>query len=232
MAITDPYANVATYALYAPGDAGTTAEKEAALLAATRQIERAAGRTFNKDASDTSRLYRLRAPVGPIPYGWAESENPYRFGGWSRLLSVDDLVSVTSIVIDSGLDGSFSGDAVLASTDYELWEQNAAQGSEPRPYESIYIPTYSSIGGFPPGATVRVTGIFGWPSIPAPIVEMTCRLAALRRNALDPARSGVRSLSVAGGPSITYADTMGTGGSLPKSFLDDLAPYRRAASVL
>ncbi len=231
------YADYPTYLLYAPGDTGAPDVIETALLASSRQIERACGRFFGQDGSTdepATRLYRTRPIVGPMPVGWAESENPYRYGGWTRLLSTDDLVSVDSIVIDEGMDGSFSGDTALATTDYELWEPNAPYGAEPRPYEGIYIPPYSTSGGFRPGAQIRVTGIFGWPAVPAPIVEMTCRLTALRRNALDPARAGVTGISVAGGPSISYGNPWGAGSSsaLPKSYLDDLAPYRKAASVL
>lgn len=243
MSITTPIATVSDYITYTGETVDSDedyAKIETALLAAQRQIERSCGTVFCLDAADapTTRLYRAQGSrssryslgIGGVPYGWAESENPYLYGGWSRLLSVQDIVTVTSIKIDTNLTGSFVDVDLLATTDYELWPNNAATGPEPKPYTSIYIPPYSTSFGFPALAQVQVIGRHGWPEVPEPIVRMCCELVALRRGLLNPSAAGVRSMGVYQGPSITYSDV--GRGELPKDFLDQLRPYRRDASVL
>lgn len=243
MSITTPIATVSDYITYTGETVDSDedyAKVEAALLAGQRQIERACGRVFGIDASDapTTRLYRAQgnrnsrsgAYSNGAPYGWAESENPYLYGGWSRSLSIEDIVTVTSIKVDQDLTGSFVDALELTVTDYELQPLNAPSGPEPRPYTTIYIPPWSNSFGFPALAQVQVIGRHGWPSPPEPIVRMNCELVALRRGLLNPSGAGVRSMSVYQGPSVAYSDV--GRGELPKDFIEQLRPYRRDASVV
>lgn len=229
------YATVADY-LTISGATSTSdetdAQIESLLSSAARQIDRVTGRTFGKDPTlaPTTRLYRTRALQGPLPYGWAESENPYRYGGWTRMLTIDDLVSVTSIKIDTDMDGSFADETALATTDYELWPNNALSGPEQWPYTAIYLPTNSATFGFMPGALIQVIGIFGWPAVPETIVRINCELVQLRRGILNPSLAGISRLAVDRGPSVSYSDV--GRGALPQYVLDELRPYVRDASVV
>lgn len=86
-------------------------------------------------------------------------------------LLVDDLTTITKVEIDEDLDESFSTE--LRDVDYLPLPPNATAGGRTvpftrlRPIEDGYWPT---AGG---RATVRVTGTFGWPGIPAAVREAT-----------------------------------------------------------
>lgn len=151
---------------------------DAVLLSASRSIDGFCGREFNKSAAAESRMFDT--------HGWA---GPYgRYGYWRRdpvypVLETGDMVSVASIA---------SGDATGAFPDawdtdtYALAPRNAAAKGFP----------YTEIGpgvrwsGWPLTAYgVQVTGIFGWPSVPAPIKE-ACFLMANRLHSLWDAPFG------------------------------------------
>jgi hypothetical protein len=108
-------------------------------------------------------------------------ENAYR-------LTVDDLVSVTTLTTDD-LSGSRTYPYTWATTDYDLWPYDAAQKSEPEPYMAIdvtpqgqYLFPCNNYTGYDTvyrystlsrnlTKSVKITGIFGWPEIPAAITE-------------------------------------------------------------
>lgn len=108
---------------------------------------------------------------------WAESENPWLYGGLSRVLDIDPLVSVSSITVDEGRDNTFS--RTLVASDYELLPRNAAQGPEPEPYRQIFLTNYGTLFGWPSQARVKVHGIFGWPSVPVGIRDGCIELAGI-----------------------------------------------------
>lgn len=187
MAVSDAYATAAEYrAQLLKTDTGSDAQVLADLKAISRYIDRCVGRFFTKDAAVVARTFvppnSLRQPFSNPPLGWAESENPYRWGVWSRHLAVDDIADTTGleIVIDSDRSGTFT-ETPLATTDYELWPLNAAKGPEPEPYTSIVLPSWSTCMGFPFGVRVRVTAIWGWPEVPPAINRATCQLTAILR---------------------------------------------------
>ncbi len=88
---------------------------------------------------------------------------------------IDDLVELTALETDPNADRSWAD--TWASADYELEPMNAA--ADGWPYEEIHVspdgeyefPTHR--GG------VRVTGLWGWPSVPGPVAE-ACLLQAAR----------------------------------------------------
>lgn len=84
-------------------------------------------------------------------------------------LIVDDLVSVTEVVTELR-PGVFGSPWLLP--DYQLTPVNAAQRLEP--YTGIRSLLWASIG------TIRITGVWGWPSVPDPVREAT----ALQANRL------------------------------------------------
>lgn len=185
MAISDVYATAAEYRDHL--DKTDTADDSiitTALTAVSRYLDRKLGWHFSKDASVVARTYLVPgARTQYRPMDWAESENPYRWGAYQRLLQVDPIASSSGliIVVDTDQDGSFDDETAWAATDYVLLPRNADKLPEARPWTAIEVPPWSSQSGFIAGTQVRVTATWGWPAIPAAIKLATIELAALWR---------------------------------------------------
>jgi hypothetical protein len=184
----------ASVTIQAVTDVGDDAVLEAVIEGVSRYIDLYCGRHFWKDTGATTRYYTAEEP------------------DW---LWVDDLVSVSSLATDS--DGDRNYEDTWAEEDYDLWPYNAA--AEGMPYMAISA-TPTGDSSFPVGVAkgVAVTGIFGWPSVPAPVKE-ACLLMAARLAKRKDAPFGV----------VGSAD-MGTIQVIPKLDPDVavlLAPYRR-----
>jgi hypothetical protein len=125
--------------------------------AASRSIDRIAGRTFSLDAAATARYYRTNDPYSLI---------------------VDDIGSTTSLAV--ALDTSGGGTyptAAVYNTDFIVEPLNAL--AEGRPVTLLtmvgaYLFPYP--WNFRPG--VRVTAKWGWPSVPDDVVEACLILSA------------------------------------------------------
>lgn len=192
MAITDSYASFDEYR--SAKQQGEEPAVAPLLAAVSRYIDHKLDRRsgFGKDATATERIYMPKSK-GVAQDGWAESENPWKYGGMIRVLDIEDLVSVTSITIDEGRDNTFS--LTLSASDYELLPRNAATGPEPRPHNQIGLTEWGSRVGFTVGARVKVTGIHGWPAVPegikwaciefVDILRGTSALATNRINEMD-----------------------------------------------
>ena len=161
MAVTDAYATAAEYrASIGKTDVADDDEIKDDLKAISRYIEGKLGRFFNSDAEDVSRTYTCPAT--------------------SDTLRVDDLpADPTSIEIDTNTDGTF--DETLDSDDYELLPVNADKGPEPRPYTRIRLTKWGDYGAIYKGQRVKVTGKFGWPSVPEAVKRATIHLTAILR---------------------------------------------------
>ena len=138
------------------------------LAAVARFIEQRCGRFFNVDASDVTRVYVAGERPSVIQAGGAE-------------MVIDDLVSLTTIKVDTDADGSFSDETAWAATDYELLPRNALLGSEAQPYTSIGVPPWSLQSGFAAGDRVQVVGKFGWPAVPKAVKLANLRLCSMLR---------------------------------------------------
>ncbi len=92
--------------------------------------------------------------------GWADSENPWKYGGLTRALFIDDLLAVTSIKIDMNQNGVFSDETALAAADYLLSPQNAVQ--QGLPYTTIELTPYGAFVAWPKGSRVEVIGTWGY----------------------------------------------------------------------
>jgi hypothetical protein len=88
-------------------------------------------------------------------------------------------VSVTSITVDGARDNTFS--TTLTTDDYELLPRNALLGSEAWPYTQIQLTTWGDMWAWLPGARIKVTGVWGWPSVPAPIFDAVIDLTRIKR---------------------------------------------------
>jgi hypothetical protein len=127
----------------------------AALKAASRAIDEIAGRRFYPDA-DAAQV-RYYSPVDP----------------WR--LTVDDVVTITTLKTDTSGDGTFENTWTL-NTDYTVEPLNAAADGEPwthlcaRSTGTLTFPTAYA-------RTVELTGKFGWNTVPSPIEHATTLLA-------------------------------------------------------
>jgi len=86
---------------------------------------------------------------------------------------IDDCVSVSEVATD---DGSRSYARVWAASDYDLTPENAA------PREPYTVLAISPLGNYTLPILrkgVRVTGVWGWPSVPEPVHE-ACLIQAAR----------------------------------------------------
>lgn len=125
----------------------------AALTAAEDMIDGHTGRTFGTAGSAT-RAYTTTVP---------------------DLVFIDDAITITSVVTDTGLDGTWA--TTWATTDWQAEPLNGLSQGRAWPYTRIRaIDDYL----FPVArrATVRVTGTWGWSAVPAPVTEATIRQAA------------------------------------------------------
>lgn len=88
----------------------------------------------------------------------------------SCFLRIDDLAG-TALTLESSSNGDGTYDTTWATTDYQLQPLNARRNGITWPYDSLRAigdNTFPVAGG---EATVRVTGVFGWPAVPAAVVE-------------------------------------------------------------
>lgn len=100
------------------------------------------------------------------------------------LLETDDIVSVTSIKSDTTGDGAF--DATWQTTDYQLEPLNGVAGGITTPFTRIRAvgdklwPIYEPRDINSGQASVEITGVFGFASVPIAIKQATI-LMALRQ---------------------------------------------------
>ncbi len=125
-----------------------------AISSASRAIENMCERRFWLDDDETSVRYYTADDRGSV--------------------EINDLADLTELATDTGADGTFSSVWTLG-TDFFLTPLNAAADGWPwtrleaRTGGSFLFPTFMR--------GVRVTGQFGWPAVPQPIVDATALLA-------------------------------------------------------
>ena len=132
---------------------------ELSVEAASRQIDRYCDRIFYNAGTAT----RVFLPTDPYA------------------TEIDDLISLTSIKTSTAADGNF--DVTWASTDYELQPLNGRVGGAYWPYTDIkaigdyLFPVWTTNTTNSNEATVQVTGVWGWTSVPIDIKQATILLA-------------------------------------------------------
>ena len=134
-----------------------------AIGAASRAIDSSTGRRFWLDSGTNNVRYYT-----PRSY---------------KLLQIDDLVTMTSVAIDRAGAGNFS-ETWTTGTDYVLEPFNAPVEAPARPYETLRVRILS--GRWLPQyveQSVKITGQFGWTTVPDDVAAATGILAAklLRR---------------------------------------------------
>lgn len=128
---------------------------EQALASVSEEIEQHCNRQFNKQTGATPREY--------------EVDN-------FRQVVIDDLWTVTSLVVTSSTTGS-AYDAVWSPTDYELHPLNGIVSGQPGwPYNKI-VPRSTGSRRLVRGSRIQVTAQWGWNAVPAP-VKQACLIMA------------------------------------------------------
>lgn len=154
MAVTDAYATVSEYrSLVGKTDTSMDDDILIDLKAISRYLDGKLERFFTQDDEEVARIYLPR-------------DN-------QQSIIVDDIVSVEKIELDNADDDSYATELTV----YDLLPFNADKGPEPRPYTRIY----QRKSYFSKNVRVKVTGIFGWPSIPEAIKRATIHLTAILR---------------------------------------------------
>lgn len=160
MAITNGYCTLSEFKAFMepPGqdlvsDAGDDAVIESIIETVSRFIDGECSRHFYKNTVDEIRYYTAND---------------------STYCRVDDLVSVTTLETD---EGNRDYPNTWSADDFDLWPYNAALDG--RPYVQI-VTTPGSDYYFWAGLIkgVKVTGVFGYPSIPAQI-KNACEVISL-----------------------------------------------------
>ena len=144
-------------------DALDDRQLESSIEAASRRIDGLCSRRFYLDGTTSSRTYA-----------------PDR----ARVVTVDDIATVTGLVVKTDSDGSGTFETTLTTgVDFQVEPLNASTRGEPITVLralSTTFPVSSSRR-----ATIQVTAKWGWPSIPDAIREATVLLAARHFKRLD-----------------------------------------------
>jgi hypothetical protein len=133
------------------GTSHTDPDIQLGLIAASRGLDLALGRRFYPDIDANQVRYYT----------------PQR----SDWVAVDDIITLTSLASDPNGDGTFST-AWTLNSDFVLEPLNAA--ADGWPWQSIRLHPRSTSLYFPSfPRSVRVTGKFGWATVPTPIKQAT-----------------------------------------------------------
>lgn len=124
-----------------------------ALDTAHEDVNEHCGRRFHLDTTATARTFRIADRIAAGPDG--------------QTLIVDDIGSITGLVVETGSAASWS---VMAASFYEFAPENAFVQNPPRPITGLLLG-----GGAWPDvlSRVRVTARWGWPAVPAKVREAT-----------------------------------------------------------
>jgi hypothetical protein len=157
------------------GDVADDPEMELAVEAASRAIDQHCDRFF----------YQVGTEVDPAVF--------YFTAGVPRTVRIDDAVTIDEVAVDQDGSGTFA----TAVTGFVAAPYNPQAGW---PYTSVELPGQAS-HLFPLHRRgVRVTGVFGWPSVPAQVTE-----AAVMQSARWLKRVKEAPFGVAGMPSFDGA---------------------------
>lgn len=190
MAWTDPYATAAEYR--GQVDKSITTDDTVIsrnLNAVSRMLEQELGRVFNQSSAGEARYFDTGVSISDDDPRSKYLVTPREYGTNSSL-PIDDLVTMTELASD--LDGNATWETIAAAGDTILRPYNAAISG--KPYTSLILSPNAgvNIGGY--AKSVRITGTWGWPSVPAPIKEATIQLAAILRIESPRAQAAVSEI--------------------------------------
>lgn len=144
------------------------------LTAASRGIDKALGRRFWLDAD-----------ANQIRHYTPDSRT---------VIDIDDLVTLTSIATDRDGTGVFG--TAWTAADFLLEPLNAQADGEPWTQVRLHPRSSQRWPGYP--RSVRVTGKFGWPTVPPGVKEATLMIAARLVRRVREAPFGVVAVGMDG----------------------------------
>ena len=168
MPVVNGYASLADVKAAARIPSGDTLDDallEVSIEAASREIDSYCERVFFQTGSAGTPVARVYVPEDLF------------------VVETDDIISVATLKSDSNGDGTF--DQTWAASDYQLEPLNGIAGGITTPYTRIravgtYVfPTYEPRNVDAGQASVQVTGVFGFASVPTAIKQATI-ISALR----------------------------------------------------
>lgn len=168
MSIVNGYATLTEVKAAARIPTGDTLDDdllEVSIEAASREIDSYCERVFYQTGSAGTPVARVYIPEDLF------------------VVQTDDIISVTTLKTDSNGDGTF--DQTWASSDYQLEPLNGIAGGITTPFTRIravgtfLFPTYEPRNVDANQASVQVTGVFGFASIPT-AVKQACIISSLR----------------------------------------------------
>jgi hypothetical protein len=131
-------------------DSSQDVELQDALTAASRDVDRATGRRFYKDAVATARVFNPRYRQVPTDEGVK--------------LYIDDIADTTGMIVEVGVAPQWT-----TVTDYETGPDNAIVMGDPVIWLlRTFIPWV-----YYPRQRIRVTAVWGWPAVPPQIKNAT-----------------------------------------------------------
>ncbi len=153
---------------------------ELSIEAASREIDSYTERVFYQTGSEGIPVVRVYVP-----------QDLY-------VVETDDIISVTTLKTDSNGDGTF--DTTFDVSDFQLEPLNGLAGGIDTPFTRIravgtYLwPTYEPRNVDANQASVQVTGVFGFATVPT-AVRQACILSALRQYKRYESPTGVLGFS-------------------------------------
>ena len=181
MAITNGYCSLADVKAAARiTDSIDDTLLELSIESASREIDSYTERVFYQTGSEGTPVARVYVP-----------QDLY-------VVETDDIVSVTTLKTDSNGDGTF--DTTFDASDVQLEPLNGLAGGIETPFTRIravgtYLwPTYEPRNVDANQASVQVTGVFGFATVPT-AVRQACILSALRQYKRYESPTGVLGFS-------------------------------------
>lgn len=183
MSLSDAYASPGLYRnLIHKSDPGQDEDVRGDLEAVSRYLEYKLHQYFNKTDDLEVRYFDAPTKVSPLPawssVGWAESENPYRYLQGGPYIDIEPICDITGLIVQVDTNRDLTYPTTLTASEYVLLPRNALTGPEPKPYSSIIKPNQSN---WAPGAGLKITAIWGWPSVPKAIQRACVHLTAILR---------------------------------------------------
>ena len=181
MAITNGYCSLADVKAAARiTDSIDDTLLELSIESASREIDSYTERVFYQTGSEGTPVARKYVP-----------QDLY-------VVETDDIISVTTLKTDSNGDGTF--DTTFDASDFQLEPLNGLAGGIETPFTRIravgtYLwPTYEPRNVDANQASVQVTGVFGFATVPT-AVRQACILSALRQYKRYESPTGVLGFS-------------------------------------
>lgn len=181
MAIVNGYASLADVKAAARiTDSIDDSLLELSIESASREIDSYTERVFYQTGSEGTPVARVYVP-----------QDLY-------VVETDDIISVSTLKTDSNGDGTF--DTTFDASDFQLEPLNGLAGGIDTPFTRIravgtYLwPTYEPRNVDANQASVQVTGVFGFATVPT-AVRQACILSALRQYKRYESPTGVLGFS-------------------------------------